>query len=145
MGAHHHAPLKVGQLKRRTNRSAAYAAAEIALAKRPSVERTKRDADERIARAEAEAESRVRHLQAELAQAQQLTEQAMEIDVVIALAMAALPAVEQGMHEPSVAVAQIVISTPRTHFGDHLEINDGWHGGSIAPHLDMYKRNWPVW
>jgi hypothetical protein len=40
------------------------------------VERMKREADARIARVEAEAESRVRHLQGELAQAQQLTDQA---------------------------------------------------------------------
>jgi hypothetical protein len=40
------------------------------------VEWTKREAAARIARGEAEAESRVRHLQGELAQAQQLTDQA---------------------------------------------------------------------
>jgi hypothetical protein len=40
------------------------------------VERTKREAAARIARVEAEAESRVRHFQGELAQAQQLTDQA---------------------------------------------------------------------
>ena len=40
------------------------------------VEWTKREAAARVARGEAEAESRVRHLQGELAQAQQLTDQA---------------------------------------------------------------------
>jgi chromosome segregation ATPase len=59
-----------------------WAEAETALAKLQAdanarVERTKQEADARVARVEAEVESRVRHLQSQLAQAQQLTDQAM--------------------------------------------------------------------
>jgi hypothetical protein len=55
--------------------------AETALAKLQAdanarIERTKQEAHARIARVDSEAESRVRHLEGQLAQAQQLTEQA---------------------------------------------------------------------
>jgi phage terminase large subunit-like protein len=71
--------------------------------------------------------------------------QSHKIDVVIALAMAALHAVEQGAYEQTTFVAPIVFSAPRTCFGDHPEIS-GWSGGSgYAPHLDVYKRDWPVY
>ena len=43
-------------------------------------------------------------------------------------------------------VEPIVVSAPRTYFGDDPNINGGWVGGSgYAPHLDTYKTNWPVW
>ena len=67
-----------------------------------------------------------------------------KIDVVIALAMAALHAVEQGAHEVTTFVSPVVVSVPRTCFGDDPGINGGWSGGSAyAPHLDVYKRGWP--
>jgi hypothetical protein len=64
--------------------------------------------------------------------------QSHKIDVVIALAMAALHAVEQGAYEQTSFVEPIIIRAPRHYFGDV--------GNSIdAPHLDMYKSNWPTW
>ncbi len=69
-----------------------------------------------------------------------------KIDVVIALAMAALHAVEQGAYEQTSFVSPIIVTAPRTSFGDHPEINGGWYGGSgVAPHLDRDKRDWPTW
>jgi hypothetical protein len=42
-------------------------------------------------------------------------------------------------------VAPIFVSAPRTYVGHHPEIS-GWSGGSgYAPHLDVYKRDWPVY
>jgi hypothetical protein len=42
-------------------------------------------------------------------------------------------------------VPPIFVSAPRTYVGDHPEIS-GWSGGSgFAPHLDVYKRDWPVY
>jgi phage terminase large subunit-like protein len=64
--------------------------------------------------------------------------QSHKIDVVVALAMAAMKAVEQGNSiEP--IVAPIFCRAPRKHFGDI--------GSSYieAPHLQMNKSNWPVW
>jgi len=52
-----------------------------------------------------------------------------KIDVVIALAMAALFAVEQGAYEVTAFVPPVVVSVPRTCFGDHPDINGGWPGG----------------
>jgi phage terminase large subunit-like protein len=65
-----------------------------------------------------------------------------KIDVVIALAMAALHAVEQGAYEQTTFVWPIIVTAPRTYFGD-AGYSGG--GGSMAPHLDMDKRDWPVW
>jgi phage terminase large subunit-like protein len=71
--------------------------------------------------------------------------QSHKIDVVIALAMAALHAVEQGAYEQTTFVHPVLVSAPRTYVGDHPEIS-GWSGGSgYAPHLDVYKRDWPVY
>jgi phage terminase large subunit-like protein len=70
--------------------------------------------------------------------------QSHKIDVVIALAMAALHAVEQGAYEQTTFVAPIIVTAPKTYFGDHPEISGGWYGGSgVAPHLDRDKRDWP--
>jgi hypothetical protein len=38
-------------------------------------------------------------------------------------------------------VAPIFLSVPRTHFGDANYTG----GAGLAPHLDIYKRDWPVW
>jgi hypothetical protein len=35
-------------------------------------------------------------------------------------------------HDHTPAIAPIIFSGPRTYFGDHPDINGGWHGGSIA-------------
>ena len=42
-----------------------------------------------------------------------------KIDVVVALAMAALHAVEQGQQQLSMNVMPIIVRTPRTYYGDH--------------------------
>jgi phage terminase large subunit-like protein len=64
--------------------------------------------------------------------------QSHKIDVVIALAMAALHAVEQGAYEQTSFVAPIIVTKPYAYFGDI--------GNSIdAPHLCLDKSNWPVW
>jgi phage terminase large subunit-like protein len=51
--------------------------------------------------------------------------QSHKIDVVVALAMAALHAVEQGVNEQSVNVAPIIITAPRLHIGDHPDLSGG--------------------
>jgi hypothetical protein len=60
-----------------------------------------------------------------------------KIDVVIALAMAALHAVEQGAYVEKF-VAPVVWTAPRQYWGDVGNVID-------APHLDMHKTNWPVY
>jgi hypothetical protein len=68
-----------------------------------------------------------------------------KIDVVVALAMAALHAVEQGAFvETYTWVGPVVISTPRSYTGITPGYTPGLAAG-IAPHLDMYKRGWPVY
>jgi phage terminase large subunit-like protein len=66
--------------------------------------------------------------------------QSHKIDVVIALAMAALPAVEQGAHEQSYAISPIILSVAPSKY-----VHGGGSGVGVAPHLDMMKRGWPVY
>jgi hypothetical protein len=61
-------------------------------------------------------------------------------------AVAGLVYAMRDQSEITTFVSPIVVSAPRTCFGDDPGINGGWSGGSAyAPHLDMYKTNWPVW
>jgi phage terminase large subunit-like protein len=64
--------------------------------------------------------------------------QSHKIDVVVALAMACMKAVEQGGVQ-DVIVMPILCRAPRRYFGDI--------GSSYmeAPHLQANKSNWPVW
>jgi phage terminase large subunit-like protein len=65
--------------------------------------------------------------------------QSHKIDVVIALAMAALHAVEQGAFEDSVIAEPIVVCAPYAYSPG------GFAGGMDAPHLDVMKVGWPTW
>jgi phage terminase large subunit-like protein len=64
--------------------------------------------------------------------------QSHKIDVVVALAMACMKAVEQGAIQDIIAMP-ILCRAPRKYFGDI--------GSSYieAPHLQANKSNWPVW
>jgi phage terminase large subunit-like protein len=97
--------------------------------------------------------------------------QSHKIDVVVALAMAALAAVERGQHEPMLMPA-IVVTGSVSHVGDHPEVpvsspspvmahpEIGPAGradaaaiaaaispicGPMSPLADMYKSSWPEW
>jgi phage terminase large subunit-like protein len=63
-----------------------------------------------------------------------------KIDVVVALAMAALHAVEQGSFEQPLVWPIFIPKPQQQYFGDFAL---GYAAG--APHLDVYKRDWPVW
>jgi hypothetical protein len=60
-------------------------------------------------------------------------------------AVAGLVYAMRDQSEVTTFVPPILVSAPRTYVGDHPEIS-GWSGGSgCAPHLDVYKRDWPVY
>jgi len=63
-----------------------------------------------------------------------------KIDVVIALAMAALHAVEQGSFEQVLVWPEFIAKPSGDYYGMPLSF-----APTQAPHLDMYKRNWPTY
>ena len=63
-----------------------------------------------------------------------------KIDVVVALAMAALHAVEQGSFEVPLVWPEFIAKPSGDYYGMPLSF-----APTQAPHLDMYKRNWPTY